>query len=234
MDVELDVIYEDVHLLAVNKPCGEPVQPDPSGATSLSDRVNRYMASPPQPGRNASNGAGIVHRIDRPTSGVVLFARTHKALSRLGTALRQGAIQRIYWAVTEQAPAQTEAVLEHYLVTDSRSNKARVVEESGQGARLARLAYHIIGYGKRYVFLEVELLTGRHHQIRAQLAAIGAPVKGDLKYGARRSNPGGGISLHARALRFNHPVNGDPLDLVADPPQDPLWNACAQAAARHG
>ena len=171
---------------------------------------------------------GLVHRIDQPVTGVVLFARDPTTLELLNRQFRERQVYKLYWAVTEAAPPEGEGTLEHYIIFDPKRNKSRIAAPSSHPnqksrAKKAILRYRIAGRSERYFFLEIELITGRPHQIRAQLAAIGGPVKGDLKYGARRSNPGGGILLHARSIRFNHPVTGNPLSLTAEPPPAILW-----------
>ena len=189
-----DILYEDNHLLIVNKRCGDLVQPDPSGESALEDQIKAFVKR-----RDAKPGdvfLGVVHRIDRPVSGAVLFAKTSKALTRLNEMIREGRIRKVYWALTERTPDP----------------------ESGE------LRYETLGAGTNYTLVEVELLTGRHHQIRAQLSKIGCPIRGDLKYGARRSLPGGGISLHSRRVEFEHPVRREPVSVTAPAPADDnLW-----------
>jgi 23S rRNA pseudouridine1911/1915/1917 synthase len=171
-----------------------------------------------------------VHRLDRPTSGVVLFARTSKALRRLNALFRENQVRKLYWAVVENAPPQRSDTLIHLLTRDPARNKSVPRTTPGDGAKEARLRYNWILSIQEFHLLEVELHTGRHHQIRAQLAAIGCPIKGDLKYGFPRSNPDGGIHLHARALSLDHPVRKTPLHIIADPPEDPVWDAVGQLA----
>ena len=217
-----DILYEDNHLLVVNKHCGDLVQPDPSGESALEDQIKAYIKR-----RDAKPGAvflGVVHRIDRPVSGAVLFAKTSKALSRLNEMIREGRIGKFYWAVTERVPEPEEGELRHYILRDGKTNRSKAFAAPRGDAKEARLRYRTLGASTRYTLVEVELLTGRHHQIRAQLAAAGCPIKGDLKYGARRSTPDGGISLPSRRMEFVHPVSREPLTVTAPVPAgDNLW-----------
>lgn len=217
-----DILYEDNHLLVVNKHAGDLVQPDPEGESALEDQIKAYLK-----GRDAKPGdvfLGVVHRIDRPVSGAVLFAKTSKALVRLNEMIRRGEIRKTYWAVTEQAPDPTEGELRHWVLRDGKANRSRAFDAPRGEAKEARLRYRLLGASTNYSLVEVELLTGRHHQIRAQLAKIGCPIKGDLKYGARRSNPDGGISLHSRSIELLHPVRKEPVEVVAPVPEaDNLW-----------
>lgn len=217
-----DILYEDNHLLVVNKHAGDLVQPDPSGESALEDQIKAYIKQ-----RDAKPGAvflGVVHRIDRPVSGAVLFAKTSKALVRLNEMIRTGQIRKTYWALTEQTPDPEAGELCHYILRDGRTNRSRAYDVPKGDARLARLRYATLGVGTHYTLVEVELLTGRHHQIRAQLSKIGCPIRGDLKYGARRSQPGGGISLHSRRVEFEHPVRREPVSVTAPVPAgDNLW-----------
>ncbi len=217
-----DILYEDNHLLVVNKHCGDLVQPDPSGASALEDQIKEFIRR-----RDAKPGAvflGVVHRIDRPVSGAVVFAKTSKALARLNEMIREGRIRKIYWAVTEQTPDPASGELRHYILRDAKTNRSKALDAPRGEAREARLRYQTLAAADRYTLVGVELLTGRHHQIRAQLSQIGCPIRGDLKYGARRSNPGGGISLHSRSVAFEHPVRREPVEVTAPVPQDDrLW-----------
>ena len=217
-----DILYEDNHLLAVNKHCGDLVQPDPAGTRALEDMIRDFIRV-----RDAKPGGvflGVAHRIDRPVSGVVLFAKTSKALVRLNAMLREGGIRKLYWAVVESPPPAASGEIVHYIVRDGRTNRSRAFPTPREGAKLARLRYRVLSCGERYTLIEIELLTGRHHQIRAQLSAIGCPIRGDLKYGAKRSNACGGISLHSRSVELPHPVGGAPLRIVAPVPDDDvLW-----------
>lgn len=217
-----DILYEDNHLLVVNKRCGDLVQPDPNGSSALENEIKEFLRV-----RDSKPGdvfLGVVHRIDRPVSGGVLFAKTSKALSRLNEQLRKGEIHKVYWAVVESRPEQEQATLKHYILRDGRSNRSFCYASPKPEAKEARLQYVTLGCSDRYTLVEVNLLTGRHHQIRAQLSKIGCPIKGDLKYGAKRSNAGGGISLHSRTIEFVHPVRKEAIKIVAPVPKDDnLW-----------
>ncbi len=215
------VLYEDNHLLVVNKPASEIVQGDKTGDTPLSDKAKLYLKEKyDKPGKVY---LGVVHRLDRPTSGALIFARTDKALSRLNKMLREHEIHKTYWAIVEKAPKIKKARLENYLKKNPKNNKSYVVSKNTDGAQLAVLTYKVLCSSDKYHLLEVELQTGRHHQIRVQLAAIGCIIKGDLKYGAKRNNADASISLHARHLQFIHPVKKEPIDIVAPVPNDGLW-----------
>lgn len=207
----MEIIYEDNHIVVVNKAAGEIVQGDKTGDTPLSEMVKQYLKEKYNKPGNVF--CGVVHRIDRPVSGLVIFARTSKALERLNKMLREGEIHKTYRAVVEGHPAKKEALLENWLVSDGRINKTFVTDSRNRDAKLSRLEYRTIEEGDRYSLLEINLLTGRKHQIRAQLSAMGNPIKGDLKYGARRSNRDGGISLQAFRIRFTHPVSKEEIDL---------------------
>ncbi len=219
------ILYEDNHLIAVNKHCGEPVQGDASGDTPLLETVREFIRLRDKKPGNVF--LGLPHRLDRPTSGIVVLAKTDKALSRMGKILKGRDIRKIYWAVVDRIPPAEEGLLEHYLLKNRKLNKSFTVppeKAAARGAKPARLTYRVIAASDSYYLLEIELLTGRHHQIRAQLAAVNCHIKGDLKYGAGRSNPDGGIHLHARSISFVHPVSKEPVEITADPPQDKLWN----------
>lgn len=217
-----DILYEDNHLLVVNKRCGDLVQPDPSGESALEDQIKAFIKR-----RDAKPGdvfLGVVHRIDRPVSGAVLFAKTSKALTRLNEMIRQGLIGKTYWALTETTPDPESGELRHYILRDGRMNRSRAYDMPKAEAKEARLRYETLGVSTSYTLVEVQLLTGRHHQIRAQLSKIGCPIRGDLKYGAKRSLPGGGISLHSRAIAFEHPVRHEQVSVTAPVPAgDNLW-----------
>jgi 23S rRNA pseudouridine1911/1915/1917 synthase len=225
--MDLQVLYEDNHLIAVNKKAGELVQSDRSGDPCLADAVKSYLKDKYKKPGNVF--LGVVHRLDRPTSGVVLFARTSKALARVNELLREGRVRKLYWAVVKKNPPKRSDTLIHHLVRNPAQNKYYVHDTAAAGSKKASLSYRWVLSLERYHLLEIDLHTGRHHQIRAQLAAIGCPVKGDLKYGFPRSNPNGGIHLHARELGFDHPVRRTPVRLVADPPADPVWDAVLRA-----
>lgn len=238
----MEIIYEDNHIIAVSKTCHEIVQADKTGDEPLSDTLKRLIKE-----RDAKPGnvfLGVTHRLDRPTTGVVLFAKTSKALERLNRMFSSGEIHKTYWCIVEnvwgtgenaaRATADLppkEQDLTDYLVRNEKQNRSYAYSEPRQGAKEARLHYRVIASTERYALLEVQLFTGRHHQIRCQLANIGLPIKGDLKYGAPRSNPDGGISLHSRQAQFVHPVSKQEVVIVAPVPDDTLWKALAAQLA---
>ena len=215
----MTILYEDNHIIAVNKTCHEIVQGDKTGDRSLIDEIKDYIKV-----KYAKPGEvflGLPHRLDRPTTGVVVYARTSKALTRLTEMFRSHQqIQKTYWAIVDTPPQQPQGRLEDYLVKREKENKSYVVRKETKEAKLAVLEYRTIAHSQRYTLLEINLLTGRHHQIRCQLANIGCHIKGDLKYGARRSNKDGGISLHARSIAFVHPVSKQPIEIVAPAPDE--------------
>ena len=218
----MNILYEDNHIIAVNKAPGEIVQGDKTGDKPLSEILKDYIkVKYNKPGEVF---LGVPHRLDRPTSGVVLFARTSKALVRLNEMFKDHhAMHKTYWAIVQGAPKLPEARLENYLVRNEAQNKSYVAKSGAKEAKQAILNYRTLVKGDHYTLLEVELLTGRHHQIRCQLSAIGCPIKGDLKYGAKRSNPDGSISLHAREITFVHPVRKEPLTITAPVPEGSLF-----------
>lgn len=220
----LEVLYEDNHIIAVNKRTSDIVQADKTGDVPLSEEVKAYIKK--KYNKPGEVYLGIPHRVDRPVSGVVIFARTSKALTRLNKMFQEHEkeITKIYWAIVGNLPKEDHAILTHYLVRDTEKNKSHAYNQPKAGAKEAKLEYKLLGGSQRYYLLEVQLYTGRHHQIRCQLAKIGCPIKGDLKYGSPRSNEGGGISLHARSISFKHPVSQELLTITAKPPlSDPLW-----------
>lgn len=218
----MQILYEDNHLIAVNKAPGEIVQGDKTGDQPLSDTLKEYIKL--KYNKPGEVFLGVPHRLDRPTSGVVLFARTSKALVRLNEMFKNhDAMRKTYWAIVQGAPKQPEARLENYLVRNEQQNKSYIAKPGAKDAKLAVLTYRTLTRGDHYSLLEVELLTGRHHQIRCQLAAIGCPIKGDLKYGAKRSNPDGSISLHARQITFVHPVRKEQVTITAPVPDGSLF-----------
>ena len=220
----MTVLYEDNHIIAVNKTCNEIVQGDKTGDTPLSEIVKAYIKD--KYNKPGEVFLGVTHRLDRPTSGVVLFARTSKALTRLNEMFKSHEkIKKTYWAIVQNAPKQPQAKLENWLVRNEKQNKSYVAKPGTKDAKLAVLTYSTIATSDNYTLLEIQLQTGRHHQIRCQLAAIGCPIKGDLKYGAKRSNPDGGISLHARQIAFIHPVSKQEICITAPVPNDKLWRA---------
>lgn len=214
----MEIVYEDNHIIVVNKKAGEIVQGDRTGDMPLSEMLKAYIKEKYDKPGNVF--CGVVHRIDRPVSGLVLFARTSKALERLNRMLREGEIHKTYWALVEGKLENSEGMLENWLVSDGRLNKTFISNSNNPEAKLSRLEYKTIAAGERYTLIEVNLLTGRKHQIRAMLSGIGHPIKGDLKYGARRSNRDGGISLQARHIEFIHPVSKQPISLNAEPLPD--------------
>ncbi|HBQ57948.1 RluA family pseudouridine synthase [Petrimonas sulfuriphila] len=219
----MTVLYEDNHLVVVNKAPGEIVQGDKTGDKPLSEEVKEYLKVKYNKPGNVF--CGVTHRLDRPTSGIVVFAKTSKALSRLNAMFKNNEIDKTYWAVVKKLPEKTEATLTHYLIKNERTNKSTAYDVEKPNTKKSVLHYKVIGQSQNYNLLEVDLETGRHHQIRCQLSKIGSPIKGDLKYGAERSNPDGSISLHARKIAFIHPVSKEKIELVAPTPDDVLWNA---------
>lgn len=217
-----EILYEDNHLIAVNKRISDLVQGDSTGDESLDTLLKRYIGEKYQ--KPGEVFLGVVHRLDRPVSGVVLFARTSKALTRLNESFREREPRKVYWAIVKNKPPAESGILIHYLRRNEKQNKAYTSEKEVKGSKKASLLYRLIGKSDRYSLLEIELHTGRHHQIRAQLAAIGCPVKGDLKYGSERSNPNGGISLHARTIELNHPVRKSILKIDARPPEGDIFD----------
>ena len=217
----MEVIYEDNHLIAVNKTCREIVQGDKTGDTPLSEILKAWLKE-----KYAKPGnvfVGVAHRLDRPVSGLVLFAKTSKALARLNEMFRTGDIKKTYWAIVKNSPPTEEGTLEHWLVRNEKQNKSYAYTEEKPNSKKAILHYKLLARSDNYYLLEVDLKTGRHHQIRCQLAKMGCPIKGDLKYGSERSNKDGGISLHARKAQFIHPVSKEPVEIVASVPDDSLW-----------
>ena len=219
----LQILHEDNHIIVVNKRVGDIVQGDKTGDKPLSEVVKEYIkAKYDKPG---DVYLGVVHRLDRPTSGIVVFARTSKALTRLNDLFKNRETAKTYWAIVKNRPAQASGELVHYLKRNEKNNTSKAHIKEVPESKIASLDYKIIKELNNYYVLEINLHTGRHHQIRAQLSAIGSPIKGDLKYGFDRSNPDGGIHLHARRLTFVHPVTKEQISLTAAPPNDPLWNA---------
>ena len=215
------ILFEDNHLLVVNKLPSEIVQGDKTGDQPLVEALKEYIAEKYQkPGQVF---LGVVHRIDRPTSGLVIFARTSKALSRMNEMLKTRDISKKYWAIVRNSPPDMAGKLTDYLRKNEKQNKSYVVSPEAAGSKKAELMYKVLMKGDRYTLVEVELFTGRHHQIRAQFAGIGCPIKGDLKYGFERNNPDGSIHLHARELWFLHPVKKEPIHLIAPVPKETLW-----------
>ena len=217
----MTVLYEDNHIIVVNKVASEIVQGDKTGDTPLS--VKAYLKEKYQQPGNVF--VGVTHRLDRPVSGLVVFAKTSKALSRLNDMFRTGDVHKVYWAIVKNEPKQSEGELVHWLVRNEKQNKSYAYDREVKDSKKAVLKYRMIGKSDNYTLLEVELMTGRHHQIRCQLAKMGCPIKGNLKYGSARSNPDGSISLHARRISFVHPVSKLPIELEAPLPEGNLWRS---------
>jgi len=209
----MDILYEDNHLIIINKQAGELVQGDKTGDESLDKTIKKYLKKKYNKPGNVF--LGVTHRLDRPVSGIVIFARTSKALSRINKLFKKGDINKIYWAVVKTKPPKTQDTLTNYLVKNEKMNKSFVVNHKNTKAKEASLTYQLLSSSDNYHLLEITLHTGRHHQVRCQLANIGCPIKGDLKYGFPRSNPNAGISLHARSVSFVHPVKKEPITITA-------------------
>ena len=218
----MTVVYEDNHIIVVNKTSSEIVQGDKTGDTPLSETVKSYLKEKYNKPGNVF--IGVTHRLDRPVSGLVVFAKTGKALARLNEMFRNGDVKKTYWAIVKECPKETEGELVHYLVRNEKQNKSYAYDKEVKNSKKAILHYKLIGHSQNYYLLEVDLKTGRHHQIRCQLAKMGCPIKGDLKYGAQRSNPDGSICLHARMVKFMHPVSKELIELTAQVPAGNLWN----------
>lgn len=218
----LQVLYEDNHIIVVNKRVGDIVQGDKTGDKPLSEVVKEYIKD--KYDKKGEVFLGVVHRLDRPTSGIVLFARTSKALTRLNEMFKNHDLQKIYWTLVKNKPEQNQAKLIHYLKRNPKNNTSKAHKNEVPDSKKAVLDYTLIKSLDNYHLLEIELHTGRHHQIRSQLSAIGSPIKGDLKYGFDRSNPNGGINLHARKLSFIHPVSKEKIQITADLPNENLWD----------
>jgi len=219
----LQVLHEDNHLIIVNKRVGDIVQGDKTGDKPLSDIVKEYIKD--KYNKPGEVFLGVVHRLDRPTSGIVVFARTSKALSRMNELFSSRETKKTYWAIVKNKPLKIQDKLVHYLKRNEKNNTSKAHIKEVPDSKIASLDYTIIKELTSYFALEINLHTGRHHQIRAQLSAIGSPIKGDLKYGFDRSNPDGGIHLHARKLQFVHPVSKEIIEIVASTPNDVIWNA---------
>ncbi len=221
----IEILYEDNHLFVINKRAGDLVQGDQTNDAPLSDLIKAFIKK-----RDEKPGAvylGVPHRLDRPTTGVIVFAKTSKALSRLNKMFAEKQTQKTYWAIVKDKPKKKSETLVHYLLRNPKQNKSYAHDKEVEGAKKASLSYRLIKSFDRYHLLEIELHTGRHHQIRSQLSKIGAPIKGDLKYGFPRSNKDGSIHLHARKLQFIHPVKKEELTITAPTPtEDPLWKLC--------
>ena len=217
------VLYEDNHIIVINKSAGEIVQGDKTGDKSLCDTAKQYLKEKyAQPGNVF---IGLPHRLDRPVSGIVVLAKTSKALERLNKMFHDGNVKKTYWAITKSKPTPAEAELENWILRNEKMNKSFAYAKEVKGSKYALLHYRTIDSSQNYNLIEVDLKTGRHHQIRCQLASIGCPIKGDLKYGAKRSNPDGSISLHARHIEFAHPVSKELISITAPLPHDALWQS---------
>lgn len=218
----MTVIYEDNHIIVVNKTASEIVQGDKTGDTPLSETVKQYLKEKYNKPGNVF--LGVTHRLDRPVSGLVVFAKTSKALSRLNDMFRNGEVKKTYWAIVRNRPQELEGELTNWLVRNEKQNKSYAYDKEVKDSKKAVLCYKTIGHSQNYHLLEVDLKTGRHHQIRCQLAKMGCPIKGDLKYGSPRSNPDGSICLHARRIAFVHPVSKESIEIEAPVPSGNLWN----------
>lgn len=216
------ILFEDNHLLVVNKLPSEIVQGDKTGDEPLPERIKSFLKEKYQKPGNVF--CGVIHRLDRPTSGVVVFAKTSKALERLNAQFREKETNKTYWAIVENKPKEPKGSLRDYLKKNETQNKSYVVNENSPGAKLALLNYELLASSANYHLLEVTIETGRHHQIRAQLSKIGCIIKGDLKYGAKRANKDASIGLHARSLRFLHPTTKEEITIIANPPADAVWD----------
>lgn len=217
----MEVLFEDNHIIAINKKCGEITQGDKTGDKTLPDMVKEYLKEKYNKPGNVF--CGVTHRLDRPTSGVVLFAKTSKALSRMNELFRKDEVTKTYWAIVKNKPKQEAGTLKHYLLKNEKQNKSYAYDTQKPQSKLAILHYKVIAKSDNYYLLEINLETGRHHQIRCQLATIGCFIKGDLKYGFARSNPNAGISLHARRASFVHPVSKEEIEIIAPTPTDDIW-----------
>ncbi|WP_353779916.1 pseudouridine synthase [Winogradskyella sp. 3972H.M.0a.05] len=220
----LQVLHEDNHIIVVNKRAGDIVQGDKTGDTPLSEVVKSYLKEKYNKPGNVY--LGVVHRLDRPTTGIVVFARTSKALPRLNKLFAEKKAKKTYWAIVKNHPSNTTDRLVHWLKKNPKNNKSTAFKSEVEGSKKAILSYTVLKQLDNYVLLEVNLETGRHHQIRSQLSSIGSPIKGDLKYGFDRSNKDASIHLHSRVLEFEHPVKKEMISITAPLPKDPIWDAC--------
>ena len=219
----LQILHEDNHIIVINKRVGDIVQGDKTGDKPLSEIVKEYIKD--KYSKPGDVFLGVVHRLDRPTSGIIVFAKTSKALTRLNESFKNRATQKTYWAVVKNCPPKERDTLHHFLKRNTKNNTSKAHIKEVTESKSATLTYEIIKKLEKYYVLEIDLHTGRHHQIRAQLQAIGCPIKGDLKYGFDRSNPDGGIHLHARKLVITHPVSKEILTFIAIPPKEIIWNS---------
>ena len=228
--MNIEVLFEDNHIIAINKRASDIVQGDKTGDEPLSEKVKRFLKQ--KYNKPGEVFAGVVHRLDRPVSGIVLFAKTSKALSRLNELFREHKVKKTYWAVVKNKPAKEKDLLIHYLIKDEAKNKSRAYKEERKGALKSELEYALIASITNYHLLEVKPHTGRHHQIRAQLSSIACPIRGDLKYGFDRSNKDASIHLHARKIEFIHPVKQEQICIVAPPPDETIWNEFMKLVVR--
>ena len=224
MKTKLEILFEDNHLLIINKKAGELAQGDNTGDIPLIDSLKEFIKK--RDNKPGNVFLGLIHRLDRPTSGILIFAKTSKALARMNELFKSREVQKTYWAIVEGKPEKQSEKLEHYLKKNPKNNKTTVYTNPSEDAKKAILEYHVLGNLDNYSLLEVDLFTGRSHQIRAQLSFTGHCIKGDLKYGAKRSNPDGSISLHARKIIFIHPVTKEEIKIIAPPPNDSIWKEC--------
>jgi len=220
----IQIIYEDNHLIVINKRAGDLVQGDKTGDIPLGEIVKQFIAE--KYNKPGAVYLGVVHRLDRPTTGIVVFAKTSKALTRLNKLFKERETQKTYWAVVKNTPPKERDILTHFLKRNPKQNKSYAYEKEVTESKKAVLEYQVLKKLNNYFLLEIDLHTGRHHQIRSQLASIGCPIKGDLKYGFDRSNPDGSIHLHARKLVLIHPVKKEEMTFLAPPPDEAIWNAC--------
>lgn len=220
--MNITVLYEDNHLIAVKKQSGDIIQSDQSGDITLADKVKEYIKR--KYNKPGDVFLGIIHRIDRPVSGVVVFARTSKALIRMNELFREKKIQKVYWAVVEEKPPLENGEIVNWLKKNQEKNRSRAYDSEVKESKKAELKYQLMGRSRNYYYLKINPLTGRHHQIRVQLSNIDCRIKGDVKYGAKRTNKDGSIHLLARSISFVHPVKKEEIEIVCNPPIDPLWN----------
>lgn len=226
LSLEARILYEDNHLIVLNKESSEIVQGDKTGDEPVSEKLKSYLKVKYNKPGNVF--LGVVHRLDRPVSGAVVFAKTSKALARMNELLKNRELKKTYWAIVKNTPPAQEGELTHHLVRNKKNNKTYVSKNPSNTSKEAVLRYKLLKQSKDYYLLEIDLKTGRHHQIRAQLSAIGCPIKGDLKYGFPRSNPDASVSLHSRKVSFIHPVSHKLIEIIAPPPKDPLWDFFAK------
>jgi 23S rRNA pseudouridine1911/1915/1917 synthase len=226
----MEILYEDNHIIAVNKPIAELVQKDDTGHIPLDEKVKLYLKE--KYNKPGDAFLGVVHRIDQPVSGVVIFARTSKAHARLNAMFQEKTIEKTYWAIVKEKPPQSEGTLIHYIKRDRERNKSYAYNTEVPESKRAVTHYKLLAASDNFYLLEIKIETGRHHQIRCQLSKMGCPIKGDLKYGFARSNPDGGISLHAKSIRFKHPVKDEEIYIEAPLPDDSLWNFFKKQVSR--